>query len=113
MIIKYIEYELTSHGFVKEKINTGHYYTKILKNIEFVCTIERDARIYFITVYRWGDNKIRGSYSISYEDLKNSPDFSPILFKRTIENMPQYIGKEVDIHTEIIKAINAVFSSIV
>ena len=109
MIIRYIEHELVSHGFVKEKINTGYVYIRKLGNIEFISFIEKNIKLYFFSVYRWDNNRVRGSYCISSDDLKDSPDFSSVLFEKTIENMPRSIGTDVNIHDEIRKAINEVF----
>lgn len=110
MIIRYIDSELISCGFKKENRNTGYIYNKISGNIELVCFIEHNIRLYFFSIYKWDSNRVRGSYCISSEELKDSPDFSSPLFKKTIQNMPQYIGKEIDVHSEIIKVINETFN---
>ena len=109
MIIHYIEYELTSCGFKKEKKNTGYIYSKTIGNIELICFIESNVKLYFISIYRWNDNRVRGSYCISSEDIEDCPDFSLFMFKKTIHNMPRYIGREIDVHSEIIETINETF----
>lgn len=109
--MRYIESELISCGFVKENRNTGSIYSKIYGNIELFCFIEHNIKLYFVSIYKWNDNKVRGSYYISQEGLKDCPDFSSYLFEKTVQNMPRYIGKDIDVHREILKAINEIFSS--
>lgn len=109
MIVRYIEHELTSSGFEKEKKNSGYLYSRILGDIGLFCYIEENIKLYFYTTYNWNNNSIKGSYCVSSSDLEDCPDFSPVLFIKTIQNMPQYVGKEFDIHIKIIKAINETF----
>ena len=111
MIIHYIESELASYGFEKEKKNTGYVYKSICGNIELICYVEEKIKLYFVSVYKWSNNRIKGAYHISLEELKKNPDFSLILFKKTMQYMPQYLGTEVNIHAEIEKAIDEVFNN--
>lgn len=110
MIIRYIDSELISCGFKKENRNTGYVYNRIYENMELVCFIEQNIRLYFFIIYRWDNNRVRGSYCISAEDLKNYPDFASFLFKNALRNMPRCIGKEINVHNEILKMIKIVFN---
>ena len=109
MIIRYIESELILYGFKKEKKNSGYFYSKISENIELMCFIEYNIKIYFISIYKWNNNRVRGSYCISSEILKDYPDFASSLFLKTLQNMPQYIGKEINVHEEVSKFIDETF----
>ncbi|MBK5723161.1 hypothetical protein JGH11_20045, partial [Dysgonomonas sp. Marseille-P4677] len=93
MIIRYIEHELVSSGFKKEKINSGYVYSKVFENIELRCHIDENIKLYFFSIYKWDSNILKGSYSISSRELEEYPDFSLVLFKKTIQNMPRYVGK--------------------
>ncbi len=109
MIVRYIESELTSRGFVKEKRNTGYAYNRIFGNIELICFIEHDIKLYFFSIYKWNNNRVKGSFCISSDDLKDYPVFPTFLFIKTTQNMPRYIGKEIDVHSEILKVIDETF----
>ncbi|MDR2947749.1 MAG: hypothetical protein LBV71_00945 [Prevotella sp.] len=110
MIIRYIEHELALHDFKKEEKNTSCVYNKIVGNVELICFIERNMKLYFISIYRWNNNRLRGSYKITSSELKNCPDFASTLFKKTIDNVPRFIGDKIDIHVEIVKAIDETFN---
>lgn len=105
MITRFIVHELNLSGFEKEKRNTGYYYSKKIENIILACFVEENIRFYFVSVYVYKNCRIKGAYHITVEDLKEHPDLTAELFKKTINYMPRYIGNEIDIHSEIINVI--------
>jgi len=109
MTTQRIKRELNLCGFEEEKRNTGYYYSKTVGNIQLICFIEEKIKFYFVSAYLWDNYRIKGACHITEEELKAYPAFTAELFKKTIDNMPRYIGDKVDIHSEIKKVIDESF----
>ena len=103
---------LLEKGFKEEKQDTGYNYTKIEGHVRLVCYIEPNIDIAFIATYHWNSNEIKGTYSISQKEMMFKDYKVSSLFKKTLDNMPQYIGDPktgINVHTEVRNAINTNF----
>lgn len=100
---------LEEKGFRKDKQNSGYNYTLCIDHIDLICYIEPEVSVEFVSVYKWSNNKVKGTYSLSVKELAMTKDSIPTLFRKTKENMPREIGLEVDSHLELEKVIDKVF----
>jgi len=100
---------LKEKGFKEEKLDSGINYSKRVGHVELICYIEPNVEIEFISIYRWDNNDLKGSYNISLLELDSNRDSVVTFFKKTKRDMPQYIGLTVNVHSEIDTAIENTF----
>ncbi|MCD7899047.1 MAG: hypothetical protein LUH22_03995 [Bacteroides sp.] len=109
MKIEELRNELTDKDFQLEEFDTGFNYSLAVDHIEFICYIEPAMSISFIAIYKWNRNDVKGTYDISIDEFRRFESPVSLFFKKTIENMPQYIGDHTDTHEEVIRMIDVVF----
>ena len=106
---KELREELKAKGFNEEKLDSGYNYTKTEGTVDFVCYIEPDIEVEFITVYRWKNNDVKGTYNISIKNLINSKDSLLTFFRKTKNNLPQNIGEFIDTHQAVDEGLQNIF----
>lgn len=109
MKIKELEKILKEKGFEEEKLDSGHNFIKTLGHISFICYVEPDIEVEFITIYQWDNNDVKGTYNLSLNELNRNEDSVETLFRKTKNNMPQRIGEFTDTHKEVEEALQAIF----
>jgi hypothetical protein len=109
MKVQELSQTLRDKGFSEEKQDTGFIYKKKEKHIELICYIEPGIDIDFITLYKWKNNDVKGQHTIPVNDFERSKDSVSTTFKKTLDNMPEYIGDTVNTHHEVRKMIEDIF----
>ncbi len=71
--------------------------------------MEPGIEVEFVSIYRWNDNDVKGTYNILTDHLVGYKGDVATLFRKTKENLPQYIGETIDTHAELEKVIRDVF----
>jgi len=100
---------LKTSGFTQETLDSGYNYTKKVGHISLDCYIEPKMGVEFVSIYHWNNNDVKGTHNISIEELRRSKDNVEELFRKTKSNMPQQIGKFIDTHELLEKAIEHIF----
>lgn len=100
---------LIENGFKEEKLDSGCNYTKKVGPIEFISYIEPDIEVEFISIYKWDNNDVKGTYNIPLDKLRYDKESVATIFRKTKNNLPQYIGEKIDTHRELEKAIEDTF----
>lgn len=100
---------LTEAGFREEKMDTGINYSISLNHIELICYYEPNIELQFVSIYKWNDNDVKGTYNIPVQRFHFDKDSVPQLFEKTLGNMPEYIGDKANTHIEVRKAIEEIF----
>lgn len=100
---------LEERAFDEKKKDSGIYFSKTMGHIKLICYIEPNVEAEFISLYRWDNNDVKGTYNISIRDLGYTKDTVADLFKKTKEQLPQQIGLCVDTHAEIDRVIEYIF----
>ena len=100
---------LKEKGFKEEKLDSGMNYTRTIGHIELICYIEPGIEVEFISIYRWNNNDVKGTYNISMQELNNSNEKAATFFRKTKNNLPECIGEKVDTHIELDKVIEETF----
>lgn len=101
---------LIKAGFKEEKLDSGLNYSKTVDHVELICYVEPNVNIAFMAIYKWNDNDVKGTYNLSMMELNRNKDSISSIFKRTLSNMPEYIGDKVNVHEEIGRIINNTFN---
>ncbi|MDR2954671.1 MAG: hypothetical protein LBV43_06290 [Prevotella sp.] len=109
MNIRELESFLKEKGFVEEKQDSGIIYKIEKDHVELICYIEPGIEVEFISRYRWKNNEVKGTHNISEDELLHVRDSVKVLFKKTKNNLPQYIGEKTDTHNEVEKVIDRIF----
>jgi len=104
-----LEELLKAYGFKEEQQDTGCGYTRTVGPIELICYVEPGIDIMFTTIYSWDNNDVKGDYNISMKELRYDKDSLVTMFRKTRNNLPQYIGDKTDTHAELEKALTVVF----
>jgi len=106
MNIQTIESTLREKGFKEEKIDTGIMYSLTKENVELLCYIEPDVEVEFVTLYKWKNNDVKGTYNITMNELRFTKDTLAAMFKKTKNNMPRQIGDTINVHAVVDRAIS-------
>lgn len=109
MDIQELEKTLKERGFQEEKQDTGMKYTVSDDHIQFICYIEPNIEVQFISLYKWQRNEVKGTHNITIDELKRTKDSVTTLFKKTKNNMPEFVGENSNTHKEIDAAIENLF----
>lgn len=109
MNIQELKNLLKEKGFKEESQDTGVKYSLTDHNVELVCYIEPNIEIEFISLYKWDQNDVKGTYNISVRDFTITKDSVLTLFRKTKNNMPKQIGEAINVHTEIDKVLERIF----
>lgn len=100
---------LVAYGFKEMRQDTGCGYTRTVGPVELICYVEPGIDIVFTTIFSWDDNDVKGDYNVSVKELKNDKDSLVTMFRKTKNNLPQYIGEDIDTHKELEAALRVVF----
>lgn len=100
---------LKKKGFVEEKFDTGINYTKSIDHVTLICYIEPDIDVAFISVYKWKNNDLKGTYNVPVNRLNHLENEITTFFERTIDDIPHCVGEKTDVHVEIQHAIQEAF----
>jgi len=100
---------LKEKGFTEELLDSGLNYTKISGHIELICYIEPRIEVEFISIYRWRNNDVKGTFNISMSELDKSHEKVINFFRKTKNNLPECIGEKVDTHIEVEKVLRETF----
>lgn len=109
MEVEYLKDILLLKGFCGEKMDSGYNHTLDKGHIKLICYVEPGIEVEFVSIYRWNDNDVKGTYTISTDHLLRYTGDVASLFWKTKENLPQYIGTTIDTHDELDKVIREVF----
>lgn len=102
---------LVQKGFTEEPLDSGCNYTYRKDHIKLICYIEPGIDIQFVTIYKWNNNDVKGTYDISIDKLRIDSDSVATMFRKTKGNLPQRIGEKVDTHEEAEKVFEEIFSN--
>lgn len=100
---------LEEKGFNQKEKDSGIYFSKTMGHIKLICYIEPDVEVEFISLYRWKNNDVKGTYNISVHNLLYTKETVPEMFRKTKENLPQRIGDCADTHKELEETIEYIF----
>lgn len=100
---------LEEKAFNEKEKDSGIYFSKTMEHIKLICYIEPEVEVEFISLYRWNNNDVKGTYNISVHDLQHTKYTLAEMFKKTKDNLPQRIGECVDTHKEVEKVIDYIF----
>lgn len=100
---------LIVNGFTGEKLDSGYNYTIEAGYIKLICYIEPGMDVEFISIYRWNNNDVKGTYTISVNQLLGYKDNVATLFRKTKTNLPQWIGLTTDTHVVLETTIQEIF----
>lgn len=109
MKLEELQETLSNKGFEEEKQDTGIRYIKTSGNLDFICYIEPGIEIEFISIYNWNDNNVKGTFNLSVKEMNTYDRTVASLFMRTKNNIPEYIGEKINVHSEINNAVNNIF----
>lgn len=101
---------LIKAGFRKEKLDSGFNYSKKVNHIELICYVEPNINIAFMSIYRWNDNDVKGTYNLSMTGFDRDKDSISSVFKKTLDNMPEFIGENINVHQEVKTVIDDTFN---
>jgi len=87
---------LEEKGFNRQEKDSGIYFSKVMEHIKLICYIEPDVEVQFITLYRWKNNDVKGTYNITVHNLMYTKETVAEMFRKTKNNLPQRIGDCVD-----------------
>lgn len=100
---------LKSCGFKEEQSGTGSNFEKTIGHVVLICYIEPGMQVDFISLYKWNNNDVKGTHNVSVKELEQNKETVSTLFKKTLSDMPEYIGDTVNAHEEVRTAINLTF----
>lgn len=100
---------LEEKAFNQKEKDSGIYFSKTMDHIKLICYIEPEVEVQFITLYRWKNNDVKGTYNIPVRELGFTKHTVAGLFKMTKENLPPKIGLCVDTHKEVDEVIDRIF----
>ncbi len=107
-----IEEMLRLKGFCEEKRDSGYHLAMEKGPIKLICYIEPGIEVEFVSIYSWSNNDVKGTYTIPVRQLAGFTEPIASLFRRTKNNLPQWIGLTTDTHEELKKVIKEVFFTI-
>ncbi|GEM_PF-1505480 len=100
---------LIDNGFLEESMDTGCNYSKTAGPIKLICYIEPVIDVQFVSIYSWKNNDVKGTHNVSMTELNMGKDSVVTMFRKTKNNLPQFIGEKIDTHIELEKAIDEIF----
>ncbi|WP_156032925.1 hypothetical protein [Prevotella sp. 10(H)] len=103
-----IENLLKEKNFKEEKVDTGIRYTLESGNIELICYVEPNVEVNFISLYKWKNNDVKGTYNLTIQELRLTKDTLQTMFRKTKNNMPEHVGETVNVHQELDKVIDEI-----
>lgn len=106
MNIQELENLLKDKGFEEKKQDTGMEYTLTDGHVKLICYVEPGVEVEFISLYRWKNNEVKGTYNLSVKDMEWTKDSVQTMFRKTKNNIPQHIGETIDVHEEVERVVN-------
>jgi len=97
-------------GFKEEKLDSGLNYSKRINHIELICYVEPNINIAFMSIYKWNNNDVKGTHNLSMTEFGRNRDSISSDFKKTLDNMPEFIGEKINVHQEVRKVIDDTFN---
>jgi len=108
MNLEELKTTLTEKGFEEQEQDTGIQFTLTDGHIELTCYIEPAVEVEFISLYRWKNNDVKGTYNVTAKELPLTKDTVLTMFRKTKNNMPEYVG-ETNVHTEVDAVLEKIF----
>jgi len=104
-----LESYLKEKGFTEGSLDSGCNYIYDAGHIELICYVETGIEVEFLTIYRWNNNDVKGTYNIPVAELERTKDSVETMFRKTKNNLPQRIGETIDTHQAAEEVFEKVF----